>query len=177
MPNNDGHECLLAVVEAFADPWTGALASNADRHVGQRNLTILSGHVDAAPLLGRLDNALEVGDLLTLDVGPVAPAWIGGAYERGVASAADTSRGRGPLHLGPSIERIAELRKGDPSWPVGNDREPLGLASALRTALGARGANGRRAPRGQGTRALEAAHPAALHLGAQGGGYSVVLTR
>ncbi len=41
------------------DPWSGVLDANHDRHVGQRNLTILAGAADLKPLL------LTLGQLVT----------------------------------------------------------------------------------------------------------------
>jgi hypothetical protein len=181
VPNNEAHECLMAVVESFADPWTGVLAPNADRHVGQRNLTIFVGAADAEGLLGQLDKKLKAGDRLTLDAGPVAPAWLGGAMERGVARSADSAPGRGPLNLGPPMARLAKLRKGDATWPAGDDRQPRGLAGAVRTALGARGTTAAHLLAGKALAQVGlgtgpgGSGAAALHLGAQGGGYSIVL--
>jgi len=57
---------LIANVTCPADPWSGVLDANADRHVAQRNLTILVGDQDATPLLailGRMvpeDATLEI---------------------------------------------------------------------------------------------------------------------
>lgn len=52
---NGGHECLLAKVESFADRastgWNGA----TDRHVGQRNLTVLSQGAGMELVLDRLN--------------------------------------------------------------------------------------------------------------------------
>jgi hypothetical protein len=48
--NQEAHECLLAVLDSALDPWTGALNGN-DRHVGQRNLTLLSGSQSLMALL------------------------------------------------------------------------------------------------------------------------------
>lgn len=52
---NGGHECLLAKVEAFGDRagpgWRGA----TDRHVGQRNLTVLSAEGGMELVLERLN--------------------------------------------------------------------------------------------------------------------------
>ena len=54
-----GHECLMASVSCPLDPWSGVLDANHDRHVGQRNLTILAGAADLKPLL------LTLGQLVT----------------------------------------------------------------------------------------------------------------
>ncbi|MEO7752253.1 MAG: hypothetical protein ABIS35_02445 [Terracoccus sp.] len=46
-----GHECLMASASCPLDQWAGALDGNGDRHVGQRNLTILAGADSAKQLL------------------------------------------------------------------------------------------------------------------------------
>lgn len=54
-----GHECLMASATCPLDQWGGALDANHDRHVGQRNLTILAGTDDAKQLL------FTLGELVT----------------------------------------------------------------------------------------------------------------
>jgi hypothetical protein len=68
-PHLTGHECLLASVECPADRWGGALDANADRHVGQRNLTILGPAASLAPLLRHLGDNLGKGELLEVTLG------------------------------------------------------------------------------------------------------------
>ncbi len=46
-----GHECLMAAASCPLDQWGGTLDANHDRHVGQRNLTILAGTDSAKQLL------------------------------------------------------------------------------------------------------------------------------
>lgn len=53
VPDNDGHECLLASVHHPLDPWSGSLDAIADRHVAQRNLFLATGHADLSDLLHR----------------------------------------------------------------------------------------------------------------------------
>lgn len=53
-PTLTGHECLMASVSCPLDQWGGALDANNDRHVGQRNLTILAGSTSAKLILGTL---------------------------------------------------------------------------------------------------------------------------
>lgn len=59
-----GHQCLLASVECPADRWSGTLDANADRHVGQRNITILAAGASVMPLLLTLGAALGEGEFL-----------------------------------------------------------------------------------------------------------------
>ena len=61
-----GHECLLASVSCPADQWGGALDVNHDRHVGQRNLTILAGPAPAKGLLFGLGGMVAKGGTLEL---------------------------------------------------------------------------------------------------------------
>jgi hypothetical protein len=66
--NLTGHECLLAAADCPADRWDGVLDANADRHVGQRNLTIMAGSEDLAPLLVLLGGMLADRDVLEVTV-------------------------------------------------------------------------------------------------------------
>ena len=53
-----------------------------DRHVAQRNVTLLQGTEDTVLLLNRLDDVLDLGAQLTIDIGaarPAQPCWGGGA--------------------------------------------------------------------------------------------------
>ncbi len=67
IPSNlTGHECLLAAAECPADRWSGVLDANNDRHVGQRNISILAGGQSLAPVLSILGEALALGQLLEM---------------------------------------------------------------------------------------------------------------
>lgn len=95
-----GHECLMATVSCPADPWGGALDANHDRHVGQRNLTILAGDQSAKELIHLLGNQMSKEGTLQLVHG-------GGAVLpmlRGVLGATKTE-------LGPVEELRAPSRK------------------------------------------------------------------
>jgi hypothetical protein len=59
-----GHECLMAVVSCVADTWRGVFDSNNDRHVGQRNITIASGHAPMTALLHLLGQRVPPGGVL-----------------------------------------------------------------------------------------------------------------
>jgi hypothetical protein len=63
-PSLTGHECLLAVVSCPADPWSGGLDANQDRHLGQRNLDIAVGAQNIEPLIGHLGGKLPDGGAL-----------------------------------------------------------------------------------------------------------------
>lgn len=64
----DGHDCLVASVECPADRWNGVLDANADRHVGQRNLTIFKSAASMAQLLRQLGEVLGMGEFLEVTV-------------------------------------------------------------------------------------------------------------
>jgi hypothetical protein len=52
-----GHQCLVASVSSVADPYSGPVLVNVDRHVAQRNLAVLApddGAGDLITLFGRL---------------------------------------------------------------------------------------------------------------------------
>ena len=56
-----GHHCLLAEVGSPLDPAGGFLLSNVDRHVGQRNLTVLTGGQSPQPLIAQLGTLVPQG--------------------------------------------------------------------------------------------------------------------
>ncbi|QIG39967.1 hypothetical protein G5T42_11130 [Microbacterium sp. 4R-513] len=79
-----GHECLMATASCPLDQWGGALDSNHDRHVGQRNLTILAGADEAKSLLFTLGEMVTKTGTLELVHGgaavvPVLRALLGKA--------------------------------------------------------------------------------------------------
>lgn len=51
---NQGHECMLAKVDAFSDRAADGFNANVDRHVAQRNLILAPPGEDLTPLLNRL---------------------------------------------------------------------------------------------------------------------------
>jgi hypothetical protein len=66
-----GHECLMASGELPAGPVERALDANHDRHVGQRNLTILAGPANAKDLLfGARRHGGQGGTLELIHGGP-----------------------------------------------------------------------------------------------------------
>ncbi|MEO6020761.1 MAG: hypothetical protein ABIP45_10990 [Knoellia sp.] len=67
-----GHECLMASVSCPLDTWGGALDANHDRHVGQRNLTILAGAQSAKSLIFTLGNLVTKFGTLELVHGGAA---------------------------------------------------------------------------------------------------------
>jgi hypothetical protein len=67
-----GHECLMASASCPLDQWGGVLDANNDRHVGQRNLTILAGAEDAKELLFTLGGLVSKAGTLELIHGGAA---------------------------------------------------------------------------------------------------------
>lgn len=64
--NAAAHDCLLASASCPGDQWSGALDVLNDRHVAQRNLTILTGDQDATRLLAILGDVLPMGATLEI---------------------------------------------------------------------------------------------------------------
>jgi hypothetical protein len=86
-PDQEGHECLLAVADCFGDPWNGRLDANHDRHVGQRNLTILSAQADLTPVLAQLRKALPKGaELQIIHAAAGAKAVLGALFSAELAA-------------------------------------------------------------------------------------------
>jgi hypothetical protein len=65
-PNTSGHHCMLAEVECPLDQSGGLLLANSDRHIGQRNLTILTASALPMMLVGTLGGLVPEG--FTLEV-------------------------------------------------------------------------------------------------------------
>ena len=63
---NDGHECLLAKAECFADGAGPGFDASMDRHVGQRNLTLATANIDVKQLFITLGEAVPAGARLQL---------------------------------------------------------------------------------------------------------------
>jgi hypothetical protein len=64
---NNGHECLLAKVDSFADRTGPSFDANIDRHVGQRNLFLAAQQDDLTSLIDSLGQTLpEETDVLML---------------------------------------------------------------------------------------------------------------
>lgn len=64
--NAAAHDCLLASASCPGDQWSGALDVANDRHVAQRNVTILTADQDASPLLAILGEVLPLGATLEI---------------------------------------------------------------------------------------------------------------
>lgn len=71
-PGEIGHHCPLAEISCPLDQAGRLLLSNNDRHVGQRNLEILTGSADATMLIGTLGGLVPEG--FTLEVTHAGPA-------------------------------------------------------------------------------------------------------
>ncbi|HEX2705871.1 MAG TPA: hypothetical protein VHM65_08935, partial [Candidatus Lustribacter sp.] len=83
-----GHECLIASVSCPADQWSGSMSVNADRHIGQRNLTILEPASSAKDMFATLGALIEKGATLELTHGgpavlPLLHAVAGGRLRDG----------------------------------------------------------------------------------------------
>jgi hypothetical protein len=111
--NQPAHECLLAAVECATDPWDGALESNTHRHVAQRNLDIVGGSEDMAPLVATLGEVFGAAQQLAIGTSSVENTDLTGAAMRGQSSA---RAARGWNHTAISISAdsrpVAAVRPG-----------------------------------------------------------------
>ena len=64
---NDGHGCLLAKVDSFADMTGSGFDANIDRHVGQRNLYLATQQEDLTSIIDSLGQTLpEEADVVQM---------------------------------------------------------------------------------------------------------------
>jgi hypothetical protein len=56
---NNGHECLVAKVESTVDKTGPDFDANMNRHVGQRNLTVVNPNEDITPLIDKLSETIS----------------------------------------------------------------------------------------------------------------------
>ena len=65
---NGGHECLVARVSAFGDPLNSSHEWDAwaDRHVAQRNISVVAANADVRKLLGSLDKTKPANTMVHL---------------------------------------------------------------------------------------------------------------
>jgi hypothetical protein len=118
IPSGDsGHHCLIASVTCPLDHFDGPLHANDHRHVGQRNLEILSAGQSAQPLMATLADLVPKGFTLELTHGgpaavPLLQALGGGAMKPGdgrkrgriIAPALDQIRGG--VNIGTSVHLL-----------------------------------------------------------------------
>lgn len=109
------HQCLFATVESFSDPWNGRLASNTDRHVAQRNLTLMHPEEDLTQVIRHVIRWVRSGEDVSVLVGSVRPAALVGAAARGVASGHIPRFGAGPHVWGRPVP-IGTIRPSTTGW-------------------------------------------------------------
>lgn len=103
-----GHECLMATASCPLDEWKGHLDANHDRHVGQRNLTILAGTDNAKTLLFTLGQLVTKTGTLELRHGGAAVTPL----LKGILGKTKTEFGVAARVRAPSVKR---LRHGVPT--------------------------------------------------------------
>ena len=175
------HQCLFAVAESAPDPWTTVFDANADRHIAQRNLTLLGPADDAKALFAMLHERLDPGAELRISLGAVRVGRLDGAVAAGMASKERPDGERaglgGPPVFGRSkaVASVSVTRDGV-LVTVGKEEERRvdGLGEAVLTALGAGGYTGKEL--GAGERVPGKGH-VAVHLTTKETGYTVVLQR
>jgi hypothetical protein len=129
-----GHECLMASASCPADQWNGALDANHDRHVGQRNLTILAGPTSAKSLLFGLGAMVTTAGTLELIHGgpavtPVLRALAGrGKTEFGTLGAigAPTAKSlRLGVPIGSGQQHLLTMFRTQKGWLVADSAKVL----------------------------------------------------
>jgi hypothetical protein len=91
--NQPAHECLIVAVDCATDPWDGSMDANRRRHVAQRNLDLVGGSDDLAPLVAQLGAMFGAGQQLVVASSSVDAVDLTGAVKRGVSSQRDAPRG------------------------------------------------------------------------------------
>lgn len=174
------HQCLFAVAESAPDPWTQVFDANADRHLGQRNLTLLGPAEDAEALLSMLHERLDPGMQLRIGLGAVRVGRLDGAVAAGMASKerpdGDQAGLGGPPLFG-RVRTVATVSVTRDGMVLTVGREPRkvdGLGEAVLQALGAGGYTGKDLAAGE---RVPGKGNVALHLTTKETGYTVVLRR
>jgi hypothetical protein len=91
--NQPAHECLIAAVDCATDPWDGSMDANSRRHVAQRNLDLVGGSENLAPLVAQLGAMFGAGQQLVIASSSVDNVDLTGAVKRGVSSQWNAPRG------------------------------------------------------------------------------------
>ena len=131
-----GHECLMASVSCPLDQWGGVLDANNDRHVGQRNLTILAGAQSAKSLLFTLGNLVTTyGTLELVHGGAAVVPVLRGALGTAKTEFGPVTRLRAPgvraFRLGVDIgtgRHLAVMFRVDRGWLVADSARVWALA-------------------------------------------------
>ncbi|GEM_PF-6220998 len=166
------HQCLLATVECATDPWGGVLDANHDRHVGQRNLSLLGPSDDATPLLGMLGERLDAKVRLRIGAAKAGPGSLKGATTRHLASGKES--GGWPVKTG-KARTLATVVRGPTGLVVTVGKEEAtvdSLAGAVRLALGAPELTGKGLI---ASKALAGMGTAAVHLSTPENGYTLLV--
>ena len=105
-----GHECLLAIASCVADRAAFTFDSNDDRHVGQRNLTIATGHAPLSALINLLAERIPQGGAVELMHGGAAVEPLLAALGRGQGDVRRTAhRAAAPAAtVGPVMQSIRQ---------------------------------------------------------------------
>lgn len=117
-----GHECLLASATCPADAWEGVLDANHDRHVGQRNLTVLGPGESLRTILEVLGAQVRRGGFLEVTLRAVRdgqllapqPLFVGVQLDGRlvVASARSLELGRDAVEPGTMAALVRRLGMG-----------------------------------------------------------------
>ncbi len=102
-PADVGHHCLIAEVSCPLDLAGGPLLPNTDRHVGQRNLTVLAGPAQLKPMLSIL--GAQVAEGFTLELTHAGPSARGMLQALGAGHRAKRG-GKAQRVLVPELDQI-----------------------------------------------------------------------
>jgi len=169
------HQCLLATLECATDPWTGALDANHDRHVGQRNLSLIGPDDDAAALLKQLHERFDVGETLRIGIAGARTASLRGAVQRHEASSEkDATAWPVRMNKTRSLATVRSTRDGM-TVIIGREKQRVeSLGEALRLALGAPDLTGEGL---LASKAVAQLGQVVVHLQTKEGGYTLLLRR
>ena len=167
------HQCLLATVECATDPWSGVLDANHDRHVGQRNLSLIGPADDASAVLAQLGERLDAKVPLRIGAAKAGSASLKGATTRRLSSG--KGDGGWPVKAG-KARTLATVVRGPAGLDVRLGREKAttvgSLSDALRLALGAPELTGKGLLASQ---ALAGMGQAVVHLSTPENGYTLLV--
>ena len=110
--NQPAHECLIVAVDCATDPWDGSMDANRRRHVAQRNLNLVVGSDDLAPLVAQLGAMFGAGQQLVVAASSVKAADLTGAARRDLSSQRDIPHGWDHSALAPGPRTALSRRYG-----------------------------------------------------------------
>ncbi|WP_353952035.1 hypothetical protein V6K52_00935 [Knoellia sp. S7-12] len=161
-----GHECLMATASCPLDTWSGVLDANNDRHVGQRNLTILAGAQSAKEMLFTLGAAVtKAGTLELVHGGAAVVPLLRGVLGTAKSEFGEVTRLRAPsakaFRLGVDIgtgRHLLTMFRVEGGWLIADSARAWAVIEKRGLVRGGGHEHGREGA-GEGTPGRVAAHP------------------